>query len=469
MKNLILLLALTCLLPIKLCAQDNNVELDVLRAPSSPASNLLSISTTDIDKPTDISSFMVSIQSASNSFTAFPSNYAIDFSPYYLFQKENTDFTTNGLQNTVFKNVFKQTFVISLAISNPDSTNTYYNYKSTYGGLGFKFSLFRGRYDSVTKKNIDKIEDLQSKVNKFSIKETKEYLKSNDKTYLDLLKKKENLLISLKGLNSTTDDYKSKLLMIITSKEYTDLTDEISEKLQNFQSSDRNNSIKYLEQTDEEYIQLQQQQSKLQKGSPEYIEIEGKLNNKIENFRALDEQKELFTQIKTIASVFQTQRIGFSWDVNGGVSGEFRNRNFANSKLFNAGIWTNLGYTIEKGFTILGLVRYLYNPDKILALDNNVNELEDISTLDAGARIVYSKSQSKFSCSIEGIYRSALSGDQIDPSWKMIFNADYALFKNQKLTFSFGRDFDGTVSKDGNLIAALTLIAGFGDKKISSK
>jgi hypothetical protein len=47
----------------------------------------------------------------------------------------------------------------------------------------------------------------------------------------------------------------------------------------------------------------------------------------------------------------------------------------------------------------------------------------------------------------------------------MLFNADYALFKNQKLTFSFGRDFDGTISKDGNLIAALTLIAGFGNKR----
>ncbi len=47
----------------------------------------------------------------------------------------------------------------------------------------------------------------------------------------------------------------------------------------------------------------------------------------------------------------------------------------------------------------------------------------------------------------------------------LVFNADYAIWKNQKLTFSFGKNFDGAISKGGNLIAALTFLAGFGNKR----
>lgn len=407
MKKSLLLSALICLLSVQLHSQDKGVDLDVLRAPSSPASNLLGIATTDIDKPTDISSFMVSIQSASNSFTAFPSNYGIDLSPYYLFAKGSTDFTTKGLQDKDFKSIFKQTFIISLAISNPDSTNTSFNYKSTYGGLGFKFSIARGEYDSITKANLDSIIVRQDKINKLSMQAMEEWLNNNDENYRSLLKQREDLM---KGITNPDD-------------------------------------IKKVMESDK------------------YKKIEAQLSDMLANFKKSDKEKQLHDEISAIASKFQTQRIGFSWDVNGGISSEFRNRNFENSKVYNAGIWTNFGYTNSKGFAFLGLLRYLYNPDKILALDNNVNQVTDLSTLDTGGRIAYSKSQSKFSCSVEAIYRSVLNGNAIDPSWKMIINADYSILKNQKLTFSFGRDFDGTIHKDGNLIAALTLIAGFGNKK----
>ena len=44
-------------------------------------------------------------------------------------------------------------------------------------------------------------------------------------------------------------------------------------------------------------------------------------------------------------------------------------------------------------------------------------------------------------------------------------SADYDLGNNRKLTVAFGRDFDGTVSKSGNVIAALNFLAGFGNRK----
>jgi len=50
----------------------------------------------------------------------------------------------------------------------------------------------------------------------------------------------------------------------------------------------------------------------------------------------------------------------------------------------------------------------------------------------------------------------------------LVVNAEYDLGTNRKLTFAFGRDFDGTISKGGNLVAMINLIAGFGgDRKIA--
>jgi hypothetical protein len=47
----------------------------------------------------------------------------------------------------------------------------------------------------------------------------------------------------------------------------------------------------------------------------------------------------------------------------------------------------------------------------------------------------------------------------------VVANADYALAANQKLIFSFGRNFDGTITKEGNLVAALTVLFGFGTSR----
>ncbi|MFZ1694551.1 MAG: hypothetical protein WAT74_15245, partial [Flavobacteriales bacterium] len=57
----------------------------------------------------------------------------------------------------------------------------------------------------------------------------------------------------------------------------------------------------------------------------------------------------------------------------------------------------------------------------------------------------------------------------VNPGWRMVLNAQYAFMPNRLLTFSFGRDFDGAVTKDGNLIAALNLLVGLGNKRPVSR
>ncbi|WP_449401612.1 hypothetical protein [Chryseobacterium wanjuense] len=66
----------------------------------------------------------------------------------------------------------------------------------------------------------------------------------------------------------------------------------------------------------------------------------------------------------------------------------------------------------------------------------------------------------------ECIYRSILNKSDYESSWKFLLNFEYEVAKNQRLTFSFGRDFDGEYKKDGNVIVALNLLIGLGKVKL---
>ncbi len=390
---------------------DTTIKVDLLRAPSSPASNLLGIAPSDIEKPTDVSSFMLSLRSATNNFTTLPSNYAIDIAPYWIFKNSKKgDITTKGLSNSSGKNVIKQTLVLSFAFRNPDSTETEINAKSAFGGFGFKFAICRGKYDPTTKKALAVIKSFQDEK-------------------IDHLKR--------------------------IARAYDSIPNPKRDSLQNVQ-----NSLFRAGMTPDE-------QNAVRSGK-RYMEIDSILSQMVLDFQereTTEAQLELDRQIQAKASTFQIARVGWTWDIAGGISTEFRNKRFDNSKLYNAGLWTTIGYTDSVYGAGLFILRLLHNPDKIFAKDNAINDIDDITTLDAGIRYIYGRSQSKFNASLEAIYRSILSSETIDPSWRLVFNAEYAIWQNQKLTFSFGRNFDGTISKDGNLVAALTFLTGFGNKR----
>ncbi|MEO7766903.1 MAG: hypothetical protein ABIS01_05730 [Ferruginibacter sp.] len=417
-KIFFIILLITVNQAIAQSAIDTTIKIDLLRTTVSPASNLLNIATSDIDKPTDISAFMVSLQSATNSFTKLPSSYAIDIGPYWLFKNSKKgDITTEGFKKSTGPDVFKQTLILSFAIKNPDSLETGFNTKSTYGGFGVKFSIFRGKYDEETKNALDAIKRLQD--------------------------------VKLRHLEDILSEYK-----VNANPRIGELRKKMKDVFRGFNTNDR---------SDENIALGKRKQDTLKLFSDTLSTILSSFSSsRMDSSEAL---QSIDRQIQQIAADFHTNRIGFTWDFNAGISGEFFNKRFDRSKVHNAGIWTNIGYTTNNGSSFLALVRYLYNPDQIFAKDNATNDVANISTMDGGFKYAYSKSQSKFSGSIEGIYRSVLSGKTINSSWRLILNADYDIGQNQRLTFAFGRNFDGTISKDGNLVAALSFLTGFGNKR----
>jgi hypothetical protein len=173
-----------------------------------------------------------------------------------------------------------------------------------------------------------------------------------------------------------------------------------------------------------------------------------------------------YTELKKQARDFTIERVGFFLDFAGGFAVRFPTNQLGYSFADNAGAWLTGGYEGgNKALSFYGLARYLYQPEKIYADTTNTISGKNISTFDMGGRLLYATSNDKFDMGAEAIYRSVLNKSIIDPSWRVVFSAEYDLGFNKKLTFNFGRDFNGVVTKGGTLIAAINLITGFGNKK----
>ncbi|WP_298140573.1 hypothetical protein [Flavobacterium sp.] len=374
--------------------QAQDIKFDGLNAPTSPAFNLLGISPSSIDQPTDLTSFAVSIQNATNDFNSIPSNYAMEFLPFTLFGQNSM--TTKELDETGFKDVFKQTFSISLGVTNEienEEDSTIPNL--TKLGLGLKFSIIRPSFDDTTKSDLYDL-----------------YTAQND-------------LINAVADMQFNDDILNNYI-------------ELKKEIAALDISEQEKAVKLRE-----IIILEKSRKK----------------------ELLKEYKEdLKSIISEKAKALKFKRSGMFLDFACGSVIDFKNETFNRSQISKVGAWLTGGYTSKKSLDILGIGRYLYQPDKLLADDTGLIDTENMSSLDGGVRIVYKTlKKEQLSLSAESIYRSVLNSSILDPSWRFVCNTSYDFGNNKVVTFSFGKDFDNSLIKGNNLIAALNFIIGFGN------
>lgn len=409
MKKNILLFLLAVIFSAKGFAQvtvDSTIKLDLIQSPASPAFNILGIALNDVERPTDLSSFALSIQQATNNFTTMPNSYAFQLAPFLLTKRK---YTLNEFDNGA--NAFKQSFLISAGFTHlgPKGKEDIDSFKTTKIGFGIKFSIVRPGWTNSTRLAYNNLIKAQQQL----LDDARIYEQNHPKKAL-LEKKKLRLKIleDKEILTATETAERQQLLEDIAA-----LDGEIFEGF-----------------TDE---------------LPSTVNYEN---------------------AKKAALSFKTERRGFFLDFSGGAALDFPDNRFSNSKVYRAGMWFTGGHENgNSGFSFLGIARYLYNPETIFADPGGLVKGSNVSTVDMGGRILLDGKE-KFLFSAEALYRSILGNSLVKPSWRLVLNAEYDISMNRKLTFAFGRDFDGTISKGGNLIAAINLIAGFGtDRKIAAK
>ncbi|UHO37867.1 hypothetical protein H5J24_20035 [Chryseobacterium capnotolerans] len=401
-----------------------SVDTDILKAPASPASNLISIANSDINKPTDLSSLMINVMNLPLNF-ANEGGYAIDIAPYWLFPSKKRDKSVNQMLNDNIKYTLPQTLVFSFAVRNTDSKEEKIPANSFFTAVGFKFSINRGKPDSTTIAKFDAIKKL---------------LNDRKKPLDEIRREVEN------------------------SEEYKKLSNQRNQVFSEI-AKDKYPNKKEPELTAEEKYSIL--------NAPMYLLAENQLTiwktQKI-NILVYENNETLKANAEKIKNVaFKINRIGFLWDFAGGTSIQFKDKQFNNSRIYNAGLWTVLGYASQKLGTPLLLLRYMYNPKSDWMTVEDFKPQGNFSTFDAGIKYEFSPKDSKFTASLEGLYRSFISGSDLKPTWKCVLNLDYALFPNQHLTLSLGKDFDNSFMKSGNVIAGLSFLSGIGSRRTVRK
>ena len=372
------------------------MDLDVLRAPQSPASSLLGIADSEITRPSDATDFMVNLRQATDNFTSIPVNYAVDFAPVWLFGAKNIS-GADFLSNSIKKNV-PQSLIVSFAVNNEDVTSLDGSkVGNTAVALGVKFSLLRGKIKDSTQDALDKAYAL-SQENSKTWAEVFSNLQASDAEFRDNL-------IAISNLNPDSETFEIEIQLLTVKGEI------INQRL------------------------ISEAENQIEDKSQEFIDL---------------------------SKDFDFNRVGFKLDFQSAISWDFPEQIYADRKVQKAGVWLTAALEGNNNLSFLALARYQHMPNTLIS---SIEGLEQISVdaFDAGSRLMYAKN--KFAFSGEIVYRNALNTDNIDGTTKWAINAEYAVTANQKLIFSYGKDFDGTITEDGNVLTALNFLMGFGSKR----
>ena len=144
-------------------AQDTDVNLNLLKAPTSPGFILLNKQPSDIERPTSPTDFMVSLSNASTGFTAIPRNYAVEVAPCWLIGGNKITYEDaygKNSEKNIGSNIW-QSLTLSTAVATDDSSSSI---NSTHLGFGIKFSVIRGKVNDEFTNAMDSLKDVLNAV-----------------------------------------------------------------------------------------------------------------------------------------------------------------------------------------------------------------------------------------------------------------------------------------------------------------
>jgi|GEM_PF-429453 len=407
------------------------IELDVLRAPASPASVLLGVAESDIQRPSDLTSFMVSLRQATSDLSQLPKNYAIDLAPAWLLGAHNSaidmlGIDADGTEKPVnVGTTIWQSLVISSAVKDPDAVEG--TTADPSAGFGFKFSLVRGGVTAASRNSLIKVRTALRNYN-YALHDTVRVVIADDPM--------------LKEISAAMDSVKLTINRTDSALDRADLTENDRIHLETLRTTLAALKVSYARQ-------------KADRAAALSVPVSADASLFAEELSAM----------KMAAEKFKVERKGFFWDLAGGLVLDFRDRRLDNSTITSAGVWTTLSWETDEHVSFQLLGRYLLNPGSVFMGEADSLETQDIRTMDGGTRLTFDPPEGRFTFSGEALYRTVLDMDGIEPTWRVVANTQYATGSNDLLTFSFGRNFDGTLTKDGNLIAALSFLVGLGGKR----
>ncbi len=384
---------------IALSLRAQNVDLSGLKTPNSPGFQILDISPSSIERPTNPKAFAFSLFNLSNAGTALPKNFAFEISPFWYFKPKNaTVYKYLNIRDKEHQNTFTGIYnklSISIASSYSDSTAGSLLKKTNYLAFGASTNLITLRSPEQHRQLNENLRAISQRISSLSSDITRD--------------KKRNL--------------KARLVELFKENRE---TENQSEKQQ------IENEIKVVEAAIDS----------LDKAKPEELEM------------AISKDAKIREYLKSLSQVPLFQ-LNLAYAYSAAVPGNtYKNRRFNRS-----GVWLNATLSsfsfnpqkLQDNLSMSGSVKYIN--DNVLA-DSATNRFEKEKAFDFGGRIEYSLRE--FSLSVEHLKRSYSSSNL--KSARTVAVVQYKISDNLYLAGSFGKNFGDL----NNVFALFGLNWGFG-------
>jgi hypothetical protein len=388
-------------------ADTSGLTLDLLQIPNSPAFSLMDLAPSTIEEAKVPADFAVFLRNSTDSFTTFPRSYGLEFAPWWVFGRDRIDFSRFA-SNRLADNV-RQSFTVSVGVNHLDDPNLPAgNDRTVQTALGFKVSLCRGRVEQKHQQ-LDSLYNLLAAVNDSFYTQIPRWLRT-DPTYR-MWADSVNTLRAARPINA-----------LALQEAGTRMSDRSNELL--------SDSVAFQRQI-------------------------------------IDQIAPQYALLKAQAAGFRLNRRGFKLDLGGGMVTDFFNQEINDAQITRVGGWLTGSWVFAPkrnnlNISILGIARVLGNPAQLYRPTDGLGlRTGDNLYFDYGARLVLHNGK-RFGLSSEVLGRQPINNAQLRPSTRYVINMDYQLNSTILLSFQFGKNFDGTVTRSGNLISALQLFTTLG-------
>lgn len=371
------------------------INLDLLKTPTNAAFLLMGTSPAEIDEPGSSPEAYISVQNASDNFSALPNNYGMTITPYWWGKRaRRLTFEDNfSPQNNL---LFYRTLGISAGIlqghgDQPDL----WRY-----ALGIRATLLQGRTDT------SKIEKYFSHLRNYHeayYARTMTYYANNEE-YVTLEKSLNALMSRLSLLYEMHDA--GEISAEVLDQRRIELADTLGKV------GKRLTAVK--ERLDSTWLQSDE--------IPGTDELDALLND-------------------------MNDRKGFKWDAGGGIAMEAPGNKIDSLGIYRIGLWTNFGGQIFSGreeavrLSAFGLVRYLYYNQVVYLAGDVFQPAENMHMLDTGGKLEL-EIGGVFSIAAEAVYRTSLSADFYKGNLRLNAMGQYKFSKNRLIYVALGNDFN---------------------------
>ncbi|MDD5530696.1 MAG: hypothetical protein PHX21_11830 [bacterium] len=145
---------------IPLCVMAEGIDLNNLKAPSSPGFVLLGVEPTSVESPNNLKTFALNLISSSMDAGFIPQSYAVEVAPYWL--SSHPTLTFKDYYNANLKQRILQTTSLSLATSKLRSEMQ--DSIGTSLGLGLRTDIFSGKASKRLSSYVDSLKKIQEDV-----------------------------------------------------------------------------------------------------------------------------------------------------------------------------------------------------------------------------------------------------------------------------------------------------------------